>query len=60
MTGDAPGSPITRTWTDSSCGTGDRLLRTADGTIWKESLAPVYCGRGQVRGVIRDGKIVQP
>jgi len=35
MTGGNDGSEVVRTWSDSSCGTGDYLLQTADGAIRK-------------------------
>lgn len=51
------GSEVVQTWTSSSCATGDYYLRTADGTIWKSTMAPAYCGTGQTRGDLRDGKV---
>jgi hypothetical protein len=56
--GQGNGSEIVYTWSDNSCATGDRYLRTADGTVWKQHLSPLGPpGTGETRGYVRDGKV---
>lgn len=35
MVGTSQGNRVVRTWTDSSCGTGESFKLTEDGTVWK-------------------------
>lgn len=58
MTGGKGGSEIVYTWSDDSCSTGDRYLKTADGSVWKETMAPLGPPlTGQTRGFIKNGKV---
>jgi len=50
------GTKIVKTWSNSSCQTGDYFIRTEDGSVWKAELSPRVLGTGEVGGKMRDGK----
>lgn len=57
MVGDSSGARIVRSYSDSSCGTGDRYLVTEHGEVWLKTPVSLQRTGDREPGTERDGQI---